>query len=247
VAGYAVAMTPLDRGQFAATYLAEVGEDYADIPDSLERLFDGLHDPDEFYEEAVATLHAARAAVERKATVLAEDPRPSRVTVYPGDLRVNASFTIDSHVLVLGDLDVEGVITANPAHAILMVAGNIRCHGMQLVRAYLFVTGDVVVRDAFLGTVYGFSKVVGRIQTPMYLADSSWANLAIEAVIDEEPTLENVDAELKLDIDAPGAREQLAARLVPGALGADKSDFGEGHGDAYALFDKIARGERIRA
>jgi hypothetical protein len=240
-------VTTIDRARFAAAYLAEVGEDYEDVPDSLERLFDGLHDPDELYEEAVATLHAALAAVDRKPTTLAEDPRPSRVTVYPGDLHVNASFTIDSHVLVLGDLEVDGVVTANPAHAILMVAGDVRCHGMQLVRGYLFVTGDVVVRDCFLGTVYGFSKVAGRIKTPIYLVDSSWANLAIEAVIDEEPTLENVDAELKLDIDAPGAREQLAARLVPGALGADKSDFGEGHGDAYALFDKIARGERIRA
>ncbi len=40
----------------------------------------------------------------------------------------------NSHILVLGDLTVDKVITASPEHAILMVAGDVKAHAMNLIR-----------------------------------------------------------------------------------------------------------------
>lgn len=238
-------MTPVDRDRFVAAYRTAAGREYGEAPVTVEALFDRLHDADEFSADTRATLHATLAAAERRSTVLTDDPRVGRVTVYPGDVRVTSNFTFDSHVLVLGDLDVEGVVTAQPAHAILMVAGSIRCRAMQLVRGYLFVTGDVVARDVFLGTAYGFSKVAGSIKTSLYLEDDSWSNVPLDAAVGDESTHANVESGLILDIDLEGARSRLAHHLVDGALGEEKDGFGEGHADVYALLDKLARGERI--
>jgi hypothetical protein len=237
-----VADPAIDRARFLAAYEDETDDEYPDeVPATLEGLFDGLHDPDDFSAETAAVLRAALAAVKRRDTELAEDPRISMVTVYPGNVRARSSFTFDTHVLVLGDLEVEHAIIANPAHAILMVAGSIRCAAMQLVRGYLYVTGDLFARDCFLGTTAGLSKVGGRIETRAYLQDKSWLNLALDD--DGEPNLDNVLAPLQLDVDAPDARARFAQVLIPGALGQEGPDFGNGRAALHELFDRLAGGE----
>jgi hypothetical protein len=238
--------TPIDASRFLDACREHAGRDYGRVPpETLEQLFDGLHDPDEFSASTASVLHAARAAVAHRTMTLTVDPLIADVTVFPGDLRATTDLTFNSHVLVLGDLDVDGVITADPAHAILMVAGNVRCRAMHLIRAYLFVTGDVVARDCIYACHYGLAKVGGSITTRLYLTDPSWANLAVDANLDDEPTSANIAAGTVIDIEAPGARETLARLLVDDALGEPKPDFGPGHDDLHELLAKIARGARV--
>jgi hypothetical protein len=234
--------TPIDRARFVDALREATGLDpLGEVPATLEALFDGLHDPDDFSRETAAKLGAANASVERGPVAIACDPLLSRVTVFAGDVRVTDHFTFNTHILVLGDLEVEGVITASPDHAILMVAGSVRCRAAHLVRAYLYVTGDVLARDCFFGCCHGMSRVGGDIETKLFLHDDSWANLGLDADCDDESTTENVRASLILDLDGDQAREQLEEHLALGVLMNDR----EGNADVHELLARIARGEQV--
>jgi hypothetical protein len=238
-------MTTIDQAHFLDAYLKHAGKPYVrDVPQTLEAFFDSLHSPTEFSASTASSLYAASAAVNRADVTLSEDPLISDVTVFPGNVWA-PNFTFNSHVLVLGDLDVDRVITADPEHAILMVAGSVRCQAMQLVRGYLFVTGDVIARDCFLGCAYGFSKVGGRVATSIYLHDCSWANRPVDSRLNEDATTGNIAAKMLVDIDAPDVWSTLRPLLLPSACQTDGTGGSASKTDIFEIFDVIARGEPV--
>jgi hypothetical protein len=161
---------------FAKAYESRFARPPKKRPKSLEEMFDGMHDPDDYGKETLAKLEIAKAIVQRTSTVLENDPLIDRVTIYPGDVDVRGDFTVACHTLVLGNLRVEGCIQTDPAHNILMVAGEIECEGLQLLRAYAFVTGDIRARQCAMFTCYGLTWCLKTISTDLYLSDDSCAN-----------------------------------------------------------------------
>src|SRR5690606_37413469 len=209
-------MTPIDADRFRAAYLAHAGQAWeGDVPATLEVLCDDLCDPDEWYAEARAATLAARAAIAPQTQTLLDDPLIGDLTIFPGDVVAKSHLTFNNHVFVFGDLDVDGLVTGDPAHAILMVTGNVSCRAMSLVRSYLFVQGSVTARDCFSCMAYGFNKVSGSIQTRLYLHDETANNLTIEAVCDEEGRDHNIEAEHIVCVDAPDSVAALQTVLVP--------------------------------
>lgn len=178
-----------------------------------DAFFPTVFDPTTWSEDTKARLLALKADTKLAPTSLSEDPELASITIYPGDLHVKADFSFNSHTLVLGDLVVDGIINGDPAHAILMVAGNVRCKTLAMVRVYLLVTGNVEARACVYATAYGKSMVAGRIVTHLF-AHSAWDNVDFEG----KATEANIEAALRVDLDAREAKSQLRKALKPEAL-----------------------------
>lgn len=175
--------------------------------------FATVTDPASWSRTTMERLLAVKAETKLTPTVLDADPELSAITVYPGDLHVKADFSFNKHVLVLGNLTVDGIINGDPAHAILMVAGNVTCRSLAMVRVYLFVTGNVEARDAVYATTHGSAVVAGRIATRVY-AQSDWDN----RTLDGQTGQDNIDAKLRLDLDTRDARAKLRNAIKPEVL-----------------------------
>ncbi|CAN5160891.1 hypothetical protein BH09MYX1_BH09MYX1_07160 [soil metagenome] len=234
----------IDRERFLAAHRRISATEYAgEVPASLAVMFSGMHDPAALDQTTSSTLRAARSAVAVAATTLEGDVHVPRVTVFAGDLHVKGDFTMDSHVLVLGDLVVDGVITVNGAHAIVMIAGDVRCRAAHLVRAYLFVTGDVTCEQSFFGGVHGFAKAGGTIHAKLYLHDDSWANLTMSDAGNAASSTTNIEARAIVDVGSKDARALLDALLLP--LTSSTASSGAGDEELQALLTKIALGVTV--
>ncbi|MFN3199533.1 MAG: hypothetical protein ACE366_14100 [Bradymonadia bacterium] len=231
--------TTIDRERFLAAYMVHMGEPFeGEPPTSLEVLCEQLGDPDEWYPPERAAARAARDAMTPSITKLSADPLIDSLTIYPGDLVVDADFTLNNHVFVFGDLNVRGTITVSPAHAILMVVGDISCRAMELVRAYLFVHGTIRAETCVLGVAYGFNKVSGQISTRLYLRDDTHHNLTIEQDCDEEGDRRNIEAEHVVCVDDEEDVERLKGVLAAKYMA---------RFDPFELMAAIAEGEDIFA
>ncbi len=151
----------------------------------LEAFFGGLCDPDEWSAGTAEAIMARRRSIEGAGSGSAPAPRTvpelvvNRPTVIPGALHVDGDLHLCSALLVLGDLRVGGLIYGNPAHKILMVAGDIHCRAMELVRTYLFTAGALRADECVFVCAYGISMCVGGCETGLWLQDT-WYNLYLE-------------------------------------------------------------------
>jgi len=138
---------------------------------TLAAAFDRLHDPDDWDASLVEQLQQLKVQHGGPAVEVDSDVSVDCCTVYAGSLHVRGDFVFSSHVLVLGDLHVDGVVIGEPEHAILMVVGNVSARAMAFLRSYLCITGSVVCREFFLGTSDGFAKVGSDVTAPLLLQE----------------------------------------------------------------------------
>lgn len=138
---------------------------------TLAAAFDRLHDPDDWDAGLVEQLQQLKVQHGGPAVEVDGDVTVDCCTVYAGSLHVRGDFVFSSHVLVLGDLIVDGVVIGEPEHAILMVLGNLSSRAMAFLRSYLCITGNVDCRELFLGTCDGFAKVGGEVSVGLLLQE----------------------------------------------------------------------------
>lgn len=138
---------------------------------TLAAAFDRLHDPDDWDAGLVAHLRELQQQHGGPAVEIDGNVSVDCCTVYAGSLHVRGDFVFSSHVLVLGDLLVDGVVIGEPEHAILIVLGNLSARAIALLRSYLCITGTVVCREFLLGTCDGFAKVGSDVTAPLLLQE----------------------------------------------------------------------------
>ena len=138
---------------------------------TLDAAFDRLHDSDDWDAGLVEQLQQLKVQHGGPAVEIDSNVTVDCCTVYAGSLHVRGDFVFSSHVLVLGDLHVDGVVIGEPEHAILMVAGNVSARAMAFLRSYLCITGSVECREFFLGTSDGFAKVGSYVTAPLLLQE----------------------------------------------------------------------------
>lgn len=166
----------------------------------LAEAFDGLHDPDDWDAQLLEQLQALKQQHGNSPVEVDGDVSVDVCTVYAGTLHVRGDFVFSSHVLVLGDLRVDGVVIGEPEHAILMVVGDLSARAMAFLRSYLCITGDVVCREFLLGSCDGFATMGGALTTPLLLQEH-WEQRAFND--DDEA---RVEARFWCDIRSAGYR-----------------------------------------
>lgn len=182
----------------------------------LEAAFDRLHDPDAWDSTLPDTLNRLLAEHgDPTGQEVGGDLSVDAVRVFPGGLRVRGDFVFSSHVLVLGTLDVDGVIVGEPEHAILMVAGDVRARAMCFLRSYLCITGSLACSEFLVGMSDGFARVQGRTAAPLFLQEH-WEQLSF--VGDSEVP---VEARFRMDLRSAGYRKSYPrawATDLPGSF-----------------------------
>jgi hypothetical protein len=211
----------INKELFQQQYQSITGNPYTEqLPDTFYDLLDAQSDPDEFNRGLEALLLTSQSLVTQESglsTTMLNTYRPvasHQSAVFLGHVKVKGDFYADSHTYILGNLEVSGVIYGN-IHCIVAVAGNITCSGMLLCRSYLFTTGNISIKQCFLGITYGFAMIKGKMTTPVYIQDRSWINcdVAVHPASIEEPTLEKLSAHHIIEKDQLTA-EELKAQLV---------------------------------
>jgi hypothetical protein len=167
---------------------------------ALADAFDRLHDPDEWDTRLLEHLQTLKQQYGEVAVEVDGNVSVDRCTVYAGSLHVRGDFVFSSHVLVLGDLQVDGVVVGEPEHAILMVVGDLSAQAMAFLRSYLCITGNMACRAFLLGTCDGFARVAGTVTTPLLLQEH-WEHTSFD-----EAEAGQVDARFWCDIRSAGYR-----------------------------------------
>jgi hypothetical protein len=109
------------------------------------------------------TAVVMRKLLEARDEVL--DGEVSEATVVTGNARVFGSLNVTAPLVVLGDLEVEGVIHDAGPDSTVVVVGRCTAWGLQMSGNFL-VLGDLVVRDAIQGVYNDESLVVaGALET----------------------------------------------------------------------------------
>ncbi len=179
-------------------------EAYAERVPPLDEAFARLWDPDDWDARLVPHLHELRQTHAGPPIDVAGDVVVDQCTTYPSSLHVRGDFVFSSHVLVLGNLEVDGAVVGEPEHAILMVVGDLSARVMAFLRSYLCITGSVESRELLLGTCDGFARVGGRVTTPLFLQEH-WEQLSLDG---DEDALDRLDATFRCDIRSAGYRAQ---------------------------------------
>lgn len=104
-----------------------------------------------------------RELAEPRDEVLGEEVSEAKVVT--GNARVSGSLRVTAPLVVLGDLEVEGVIRDQGPNSTVVVVGRCAARGLQTSGNFL-VLGDLVVRDAIQGIYNDESLIVaGALET----------------------------------------------------------------------------------
>ncbi len=152
-------------------------------------------------------------------------------TVVSGDARVSGSLIITSTLVVLGDLEVEGVIHDCGPDSTVVVVGDCRAHALQTSGNFL-VLGDLVVRDVIQGIYNDESLVVAGDLRARFL-DENDHDVACYGELHAQHHFENGRS-------GEEAASRASTFLVPGL---HDVDLGELH--ATQIFERIARNEQV--
>jgi hypothetical protein len=214
----------------------------------IDEFFSRLHDPGDWGTGTVAAILARRdaeasaqpgpAAVAEVGELIIERPTVlDRTHHVAGDLRLG------NHLLVLGDLHVGNLILGEPAHNILMVAGDVSCRLLELCRSYLLVAGTVRAAECVFVSTYGSSMSVGGFDTDLWL-QAEWDNVDVKG-----SPVDNIRARHRFvrdyDDDDLETFDTAAVRplLRPEAFAVDE----DGEFDPFHLTDQIYQGKPWRS
>jgi hypothetical protein len=172
-----------------------------------------------------------RELLEPKDEVL--DASVSEATVVTGNARVSGSLNVTCPLVVLGNLEVEGVIEDCGPDSTVVVVGRCVARGLQTSGNFL-VLGDLVVRDVIQGIYNDDSLVVAGDLSTRFL-DENDHDVSCYGELRAEHHFEN---------GRPGdeAASLASVFLVPGLY---DIELGELHHDT--LFERIKRNEPVFA
>ena len=157
----------------------------------------------------------------------------SEATVVTGNARVSGSLSVRSTFVVLGDLEVEGMINDCGPDSTVVVVGNCAARGLQTSGNFV-VLGDLVVRDVIQGVYNDDSLVVAGDLSVRFL-DENDHDVACYGELHAEHHFENGRS-------GEEAASLASVFLIPGLL---DIDLGEIHYDQ--LFERIERDEPVFA
>ncbi|MFE8595543.1 hypothetical protein [Archangium violaceum] len=159
------------------------------------------------------------------------DGTVSEPTVVTGHARVSGSLSVTAPLVVLGDLEVKGVIHDAGPDSTVVVVGRCTAWGLQTSGNFL-VLGDLVVRDAIQGVYNDESLVVAGALETRFL-DENDHDIAVQGE-------ERVKHRFELGRSGEAAASLASTFLVPGLYDVD---LGEVHHDE--LFERISRNEPV--
>ncbi|OJH33490.1 hypothetical protein [Cystobacter ferrugineus] len=159
------------------------------------------------------------------------DGEVSTPTVVTGHARVSGSLSVTAPLVVLGDLEVGGVIHDAGPDSTVVVVGRCTAWGLRTSGNFL-VLGDLVVRDAIQGVYNDESLVVaGALETRFF--DENDHDVAVHGE-------ERVKHRFEQGRSGEEAASLASTFLVPGLYDVD---LGELHHDE--LFERISRNEPV--
>jgi hypothetical protein len=173
--------------------------------------------------------------------VLTKNPFINEPTVFAGDLHVKTDMSMNSRVLVLGNLIVDGSITISFEHHSLMVVGNVSCRAIEMMRAYAFVTGRLTATELFHGCCDGFTTVLGELKTRLYLIED-FQNLTIKG----KSTKKNLRARHIIDnsdLNGRAAKKKLEPLLTQKVFAACTQE--DDRFDGLTLFDRVTTRQSV--
>lgn len=214
----------------------------------IDEFFSRLHDPDDWDTDTVAAILARRDAEASArpgpaAVTEVADLTIDRPTVLDHAHHVSGDLRLNNHLLVLGDLRVGNLILGEPAHNILMVAGDVSCRLLELCRSYLLVTGTVRASECVFVSTYGSSMSAGGFDTDLWL-QAEWDNVDVQGspvdnVRARHRFIRDYHDELLETFDTAA----LQPLLMPEAFAVDD----DGEFDPFHLTDQIYRGKPWRS
>lgn len=186
--------------------------------------------------EAEIAAAAGPRIVHRKTTTTIGGRYERGTMVYAGDLRIDGSLDLGGVCVVLGDLEVAGVIEALHDESALVVGGSIRARGINCtdhVHAAGSITAEVV-----------FVELEGKL--------TGQRGIAADLVILEDKSVKldgKLTAKDKVVLTYPDARglDQLRAILAPQAFGVvGEAEYDKHLFDYTNLFATLRRGKPWR-
>ncbi|MGE6761737.1 hypothetical protein ACQKGO_27245 [Corallococcus interemptor] len=189
----------------------------------IQALYAGLLSPVGFAAVVMRELLAPEDAV-LEGTV-------SEARVVTGNARASGSLRITAPLVVLGDLEVAGVLKDCGPKSMVVVLGRCTAWGFQTSGNFL-VLGDLVVRDAIQGIYSNDSLVVAGDLTTRFL-DEDDHDITCYGKIHAEHHLEN------------GRPDETAASLASTFLLPELWNLDLEELDHEALFERIQKGEPV--
>ncbi|MDC0710185.1 hypothetical protein POL68_17035 [Stigmatella sp. ncwal1] len=170
-----------------------------------------------------------REQLKARDEVLGEDV--SEATVVTGHARVSRSLSVTAPLVVLGDLEVEGVIHDSGPDSTVVVVGRCTAWGLQTSGNFL-VLGDLIVRDAIQGVYNDESLVVAGALETRFL-DENDHDVSVQGEVRVKHRFKNGRSD-------EAAASQSSVFLVPSLYDVDQNEL---HHDE--LFERISRNEPV--
>ncbi|WP_257461226.1 hypothetical protein [Archangium lipolyticum] len=159
------------------------------------------------------------------------DSSVSEATVVTGNARASGSLNITSPLVVLGNLEVEGVLEDCGPDSTVVVVGNCVARGLRTSGNFL-VLGDLVVRDVIQG-IYNDDSLVVAGELSVRFLDEYDHDVSCYGEVHAEHHFENGRS-------GEEAASLASVFLVPGLYDVD---LGEIHHDQ--LFERLERNEPV--
>jgi hypothetical protein len=189
---------------------------FAEAPETYEQMFDEL-EPDTDYAYAFSQVSVAHAALagSRSDTVVEEtlslEPSYEPTALYFGNLHVRGDLEYDRNIIVFGDLTVDGVITHEGEHSVLLVAGSLRCKGADLHGATW--VGGRAEMDVLCLSRYGYLYGHEGIAAELVIRNAYEAG--VRSAFKASHWIDLIDA--RFETDQERLRE-ISSRLEPAAM-----------------------------